>query len=58
MNASVAALPDMAASPPPVVQPEPTPGITVGGVISKPITWFCVAGWGLALLLLFRRRSI
>jgi hypothetical protein len=58
VNASVAALPDMAASSPPVVQPEPTPGITVGGVISKPITWFCVAGWGLALLLLFRRRSI
>jgi hypothetical protein len=58
VNASVAALPDVAASPPPVVQPEPTPGITVGGVISKPITWFCVAGWGLALLLLFRRRSI
>jgi len=58
VNASVAALPDVAASSPPVAQPEPTPGITVGGVISKPITWFCVAGWGLALLLLFRRRSI
>jgi hypothetical protein len=30
----------------------------VGAVMKKPLVWFGVAGWGLALLLLFRRRSI
>jgi hypothetical protein len=31
---------------------------TVATVMTKPSTWFAVTGWALALLLLFRRRSI
>jgi hypothetical protein len=35
-----------------------TTAAAVGAVIKKPLVWFGVAGWGVALLLLFRRRSI
>ena len=40
------------------VRDDPDPAETVASVMARPVTWFCVAGWGLALLLLFRRRSI
>ena len=43
---------------PPIVPDQAGPTATVASMITKPLTWFCVAGWGLALLLLFRRRSI
>jgi hypothetical protein len=43
---------------PQVIPMEPAPAETVTSFISRPFTWFCVTGWGLALLLLFRRRSI
>jgi hypothetical protein len=35
---------------------EPQSGVVE--FISKPFTWFSVAGWLLALLLLFRRRTV
>ena len=43
---------------PEIVPDRPGPAEMVASIIAKPLTWFCVAGWGLALLLLFRRRSI
>lgn len=49
--------PEMA-SQPEIVPDQPGPAETVASVIVRPLTWFCIAGWGLALLLLFRRRSI
>jgi hypothetical protein len=45
-------------SQPQIVPDRPGPAETVASFITRPLTWFGVAGWGLALLLLFRRRSI
>jgi len=60
-----AAVEDPALAPPPlpanlpaVLEDKPAPATLVASVMTKPMTWFGVAGWGLALLLLFRRRSI
>jgi hypothetical protein len=50
--------PEVVASQPQIVPDQPGPTETVASIITRPLTWFCVAGWGLALLLLFRRRSI
>ena len=50
--------PPLPASALPVMLAEPGPTTTVASVMTRPLTWFGVAGWGLALLLLFRRRSI
>jgi len=46
--------PKAPAEPPPVQPPAPEPP---PGIASNPITWFGLIGWGLALLLLLRRRS-
>jgi hypothetical protein len=46
------------ATQPHIVPDEPGPAETVASAIARPFTWFCATGWGLALLLLFRRRSI
>lgn len=43
---------------PAVIEDEPKPTTMVASVMTKPLTWFGVVGWVLALLLLFRRRSI
>ena len=69
-TAEASALALLVPSPKPVPAPIPTDighlGINekperanrIAGVMSHPIAWFGLAGWGLALLLLFRRRSI
>jgi hypothetical protein len=67
-TAEASALALLVPSPKPVPAPIPTvigsegqkPETTarIAGVMSHPIAWFGLAGWGLALLLLFRRRSI
>ena len=43
---------------PAVVEVQPGRTQTVAAVMTQPMTWFGLAGWVLALLLLFRRRSI
>jgi len=50
--------PPLSANLPAVLEDKPAPATLVASVMTKPMTWFGVAGWGLALLLLFRRRSI
>jgi hypothetical protein len=40
------------------VQDEPESVASAAAFMTRPVTWFGVAGWALALLLLFRRRSI
>ena len=50
--------PEVPVSQPEIVPDRPRSTETVASIIARPLTWFCVAGWGLALLLLFRRRSI
>ena len=43
---------------PALVEVKAGPTQRMAAVIAQPMTWFGVAGWALALLLLFRRRSI
>lgn len=50
-----AALPKAQGEPPPV---ETKAADTAAGLAKQPITWFGLIGWALALLLLFRRRSV
>jgi hypothetical protein len=38
--------------------PEATAGEQVAEMLTKPVTWFGIIGWVVALLLLFRRRSV
>ena len=40
---------------PPAPAPEPVAPVTL---VKQPALWFAIAGWGVALVLLFRRRSI
>ena len=37
---------------------KPTPGSAVPPLVKQPALWFAVAGWAVAVVLLFRRRSI
>jgi len=51
------------ASGPHVSEPDPTPTISIEPtptppLVKQPALWFAVTGWSLALVLLFRRRSI
>ena len=69
-TAEASALALLVPTPKPVPAPIPTvigtggvneqseTGSSFAGVMAHPIAWFGLAGWGLALLLLFRRRSI
>jgi len=44
--------PLLVSSPPPLVVPSPPP------LVKQPALWFAVAGWGVAIVLLFRRKTI
>ncbi len=46
------------AAPAPPAAPAPVPPATVPALVKQPALWFAIAGWGVALVLLFRRRSI
>lgn len=41
----------------PVAQPQPTPKSQLARIVSSPSVWFALLGWGVAVLLLFRRQS-
>lgn len=41
----------------PVAQAQPTPKSQLARIVSSPSVWFALLGWGVAVLLLFRRQS-
>jgi hypothetical protein len=43
---------------PPVPAPDPTPVASPPPLVKQPALWFAVAGWGVAIVLLFRRKTI
>lgn len=49
--------PPVEAAPPPA-PPDPEPPAAVAALVKQPALWFAIAGWAVALVLLFRRRSI
>lgn len=54
----MAETPSEEVAPETAVQPPPPLRTTVVAAMTKPSTWFAITGWALALLLLFRRRSV
>ncbi len=48
----------VAAAPPAPAEPAPDPPAAVPALVKQPALWFAIAGWAVALVLLFRRRSI
>ena len=51
-------LPEPAVVTPPVPAPDPTPVAPPPPLVKQPALWFAVAGWGVAIVLLFRRKTI
>jgi hypothetical protein len=53
----VAPVPEPVVSPP-IPVPEPTLVASAPPLVKQPALWFAVAGWGVAIVLLFRRKTI
>ena len=51
-------LPLPASAPAPVAEPQPAPPPAAPPLVKQPALWFAIAGWAVAVVLLFRRRSI
>lgn len=49
--------PESQAETTPLAQPHPTPKSQLARIVSSPSVWFALLGWGIAVLLLFRRHS-
>jgi hypothetical protein len=50
--------PAQAASPPPVQVPVVVPVASPAPLVKQPALWFALTGWGVAIVLLFRRKTI